>query len=186
MHVKFEFTQEDMVDTARRCIAHSEAATRWRLKGWLGTIVLAWLGTFIVLSLLQRPLLGAIVGLPAAMISGLLYPELHRRGVEKRLREFHREKFGDAGPFVCEVEVGPVGVWVRQFNTTATHEWESIEGVEDARGGIEILTSGGGLVLVRDRAFHSPEERRRFLELARGYFALAGGGDPDARLTASR
>lgn len=151
----------------------------------LYTVVLSWLLTFLLFFFLQLPIVGAVLGLVAAAISGLIYPSSHRSGVERRLRQLHQEAFGDAGPFVCEVEVSPVGVWVRQMNTQITHEWESIKGVEEMGDGIDIITRTGGCIVVRDRAFSSPDERRKFIELVQGYVELssADDSDHDAQLT---
>ena len=185
MHVQFEFTQEDLIDVSRRSLARSGAVRSWRLRGLLYTVAFSWGLVFLFFFLLHEPMKGAIIGLIAAAVSGLLYPGSHRRAVEKRLRQLHREKFGGAGPFLCEVELTPVGVWVRQMNTQVTHEWESVERLEVTPDSVDIITRAGGGVVVRDRAFSSAEEREKFIELARGYMELAsvGGSDHDPQLT---
>jgi hypothetical protein len=121
------------------------------------------------------------------VISGLLYPSSHRSGVEKRLRELHREKLGGSGPFVCEVELTPVGVWVRQLNTQVTHEWESVKEIQETADSVDIITRHGGGVVVRNRAFKSDEERRKFIELAQGYIEISrvDDSDHDKQLTSS-
>jgi hypothetical protein len=37
MHVQFEFTREDMIDTSKRFMMRSEAVRSWHLKGLLYT-----------------------------------------------------------------------------------------------------------------------------------------------------
>lgn len=182
MHLQFEFTQADIIDASRRCLARSEAVRAWRMKGLLVSAGLSWLLTFLFFFLVvQRTLAGVAAGLLAGLVTGLLYPGSHRRGVERRLRALYRESHGDdVGPFLCEMELSPVGLWVRQMNTQVTYEWESVESIEEAADGVDVLTRGGGCVVVRDSAFGSPDERWRFIELARGYVELAGAGRGDA------
>jgi hypothetical protein len=177
MHLQFEFTQDDIIDAAQRCLARSKTVRATRMKGLLVSVGLSWLFTFLFFLLVVRlPFAGAIAGLLTGLTTGVIYPGSHQRGMERRLRAFYREHYGDAGPFLCEMEVSPVGIWVRQANTQVTHEWESVEGVEETAGGLEVLIRHGNCVIVRDRAFGSPEERRRFIELTQSYIALAGVG----------
>ena len=185
MHVQFELTREDVIDANRRCLARSEAVESWRLKGLLYTVVISWLFTFLLFTVLQLIVAGAVLGLVAAVISGFIYPSSHRSRLEGRLRELYRESFGDMESFPCEVEVAPVGVWVRQMNTQVTQEWEGVRGVEEVGGCIDILTHAGGFVVVPDRAFSTEGERRKFIELVQGYIELAGAEatDPNAQLT---
>lgn len=185
MHVRFEFTQEDMIDTSKRFIARSEAARAWHLKGLLYTAALTWGVVFLFfLLVMSSPGKGALLGLIAAIISGVLYPDSARRRLENRLRELHQERFGDTDTFICEVELTPIGVWVKQMNTQITHEWESVEAVEETDDTVDIFTKLGG-VSVRDSAFSTTEERKKFIELAQGYLELSRIGDAerDPRLT---
>ncbi len=84
------------------------------------------------------------------------------------------------------MEISPIGIWVRQSNTQVTHEWESVEGIEESADSVDIIKRGGSLaVVVRNRAFASAEERSKFIELAQGYLELvsaAGKADHDERL----
>jgi hypothetical protein len=178
MHVQFEFTQEDLIDVSRRSLDRSKAVRSWRLKGLLYSVISCGGAAFLPLFLMGRPVEGAIVGLIAAVVMGFLYPGWNRSNTEKRLRRLVEEKIGDKGPFLCEVEISPVGVWVRQLNTQVTHEWESVESIEETADSVDIITRGGSVV-VRNRAFNSAEERSRFIELAQGYLELASAGRAD-------
>jgi hypothetical protein len=113
-----------------------------------------------------------------------MYPGSAQRKLENRLREFHQEKFGDADTYICEVELTPIGVWVKQMNTQITHEWESVEEIEETVDGVDIITRLGG-VSVQNEAFSTAEERRRFIELALGYLELTriGDSEPSTPLT---
>lgn len=178
MHVQFEFTQEDLIDVSRRSLERSEAVRSWRLKGLLYSMVVCGGAAFLPLFLMGHPVEGAIVGLIGAVVMGFLYPGWNRSNTEKRLRQLIEEKFGDEGSFLCEVEISPVGVWVRQLNTQVTHEWESVERIEETADSVDIITRSGSVV-VRNRAFDSAEERGQFIELAQGYLELTSAGRAD-------
>jgi hypothetical protein len=180
MHVQFEFTQEDSIDATQRFLARSEIVRSWRLKGMLFTAVLAWLLVFIVFLRASMPVYGVVFGLTAAVISGLIYPSLYKSGVERRLRKLHEEKFGASDIFICEVEITPIGVWVRQTNKQITYEWESVEEIKETEDSLDIFTRDGGGVIVRKRAFASAAEQRQFKELAQSYLELCRIGNPEA------
>jgi hypothetical protein len=177
MHVRFEFTQDDLIDVSQRFLARSKMVRSWRWKGMLYTALLAWLLTFMFF--LGSPAKGLVIGLIAAVVSALIYPSLHRSGVEKRLRKLHQEKLGEAGPFICEVELTPIGVWVRQMNIQTTHEWEGVEEIKETEDSVDILTRDGGGVVVRKRAFNSPDEQKQFIELAESYLELCRVGSSE-------
>ena len=175
MHIQFEFTQDDLIDVSKRFLARSKVVRSWRWKGLLSTAFLAWLLVFMFF--FSTPIKGIIVGLVAAAIAALIYPSTHKRGVEKRLRKLHQEKLGDAISFICEVELTPVGVWVRQLNKQIMHEWESVEEIKESDDSIDIFTREGGGVIVRKRAFKSSEEQKQFIELAQSYLELCRVGN---------
>jgi hypothetical protein len=183
MHVQFEFTQEALIDVSDRLLARSKVVRVCRWKGLLYTAFLAWLLVFLFFS--NTPLKGLIVGLVAALVSALIFPSVHKSGVEKRLRRFHQEKLGDANSFICEVELTPVGVWVRQMNKQIMHEWESVEEIKESEDSVDIFTREGGGVIVRKRAFKSSEDLEQFIGLAQSYLEVCrvGGSDGAPQLT---
>jgi hypothetical protein len=177
MHVQFEFTLEDMIDTSKRFLARSEVVRAWRLKSLLYAAVFTWGAVFLCfLFIVKSPLKGAIIGLLAAVIIGFLYPRFDRSGVESRLRELHREAYGEADTYICEVELTPNGILVKQMNTETSHEWESVEEIKETTDSVDIFCRNGGVV-VRDRAFVTVEERREFIELAESYVELSRSSD---------
>ncbi len=169
MHVQFEFTQEDLIDASNRFLARSQVVRSWRWKNLLYSALIGWLFMFILF--IGTPAKGAVLGLIVAVISSLIYPSLHKSETEKRLRELHQELLGDANLFMCEVELLPVGVWVRQINKQTVHEWESVEEIKESANSVDIFTRGGGII-VRKRAFKSPEEQKQFIDIAQGYLEL--------------
>lgn len=184
MYVKFTFTQEDSIEAAQRCLARSETVRSGRIKGMLSTAVTVGGIVFIILIKTDMPVAGLVIALCAAILSALFYPALSRSGTEQRLRKLHEEKLGKGGPFTCEVELTAVGLWVRQLSKQVTYEWESVEEIEETEDSIDIYTKDGGGVIVRKRAFTSPDQQKQFRELAEGYLELSRGDAEDAsRLT---
>ena len=107
-----------------------------------------------------------------AIVCALAYPLLRKRTTERRLRAFWRERLGSEGPFACEVELTEAGVTTRQFGTETTRPWSKARAVEEGQGSVDIFTMDG-LIVVRDRAFASPDEKKQFLDLGRSLLARA-------------
>jgi hypothetical protein len=165
MHVEFEFTQADLIDASKRFSARVKVVRSFQWKNLIATAFLSWL---LVFSFFYRtPVKGAILGLVAAVISALLYPGSNKRAIEKRMRKISREVFGESNSFLCEVELRPEGVWVRQMNRQVLHEWPSVVEIKETSDSVDIFTWDASGVVVRNRAFASLEERSRFIELAR-------------------
>jgi YcxB-like protein len=91
--------------------------------------------------------------------------------MQRRLRAFWRERLGGDGPFVCEVELSEQGVTTEQFGTRSTRPWSAVAAFEETDASVNISTREGGWILVRDRAFSSPDEKKRFVELGRTLLA---------------
>jgi hypothetical protein len=79
---------------------------------------------------------------------------------------YYREQLGGDGPFICEVELSSVGLIIRQLGSETTHPWPNVASATEVSGGIEFIYRPMGALLVRDRAFQTPESRQQFLTLA--------------------
>jgi YcxB-like protein len=178
MQVQFEFTQDDLIDAAQRFSARSKVVRAIQWKNLLYSAFLAWLLVFLFFY--SSPVKGAILGLLAALVTAVLYPSSNRKALEKRMRKISREVLGDGNSFLCEVELRQDGVWVRQKNCQTLYEWPGIEEVQETSDSVDIFTTAGSGVVVRDRAFASPEERLRFIELARAALNSAPQAAPSS------
>jgi len=78
------------------------------------------------------------------------------------------------GPYICEVELLSEGVKVRQMNRQILYEWTMVEDIQETSDSVEILTQDGGGVIVRNRAFASPQERTMFVQSARAELSKKG------------
>jgi hypothetical protein len=84
-----------------------------------------------------------------------------------QMLRYYREQLGGDGPFVCEVELSPAGLITRQMGTETTLPWSHVASATEVSGGIEFIYRPMGALLVRERAFQTPEDREQFLALAR-------------------
>jgi hypothetical protein len=93
---------------------------------------------------------------------------------------YYRERLGGDGPFTCEVELTADSLAIRQCGAELKYLWSSMTEIVDTPGGIEFAARGGGFLVVRDRAFLTPQQRSDFLLAARQLMSNAGaaGGTP--------
>jgi YcxB-like protein len=165
MYVQFEFTQADLVDATKRLLGRSNRVKAGLREGSIFSAVVV--GATVFLFLRNDPTEGLVVGLVAGLITVLLYPILRKNGIDRRLRGIAVDLMAEPGPYVCEVELRPEGVWVRQMNKQTIYEWKIVEAVEEAGDAVTIFARDGGGVVVQNRAFKADSQRSQFLELAR-------------------
>jgi hypothetical protein len=173
MRVKFEFTEDELLDVYRRSLKRSPTIGSSQRKDRVWFSIIAGCLGFLLLAMAKGQTVGLIVGALSGLIAALLHPVIYRRVTEKRLRKLVREQHDCKEPRFCEVELTPAGVWSRHAKTQIVHEWGSIESIDLTENGIEIITKGGGL-MIRNRAFKSDAERQQFLQLANSYHHSAG------------
>jgi hypothetical protein len=169
MRVAFEYDLNDLVDANVR--AHSAVpAARRRL---LATRALSALlfgsfgGCFGAAILPGTPDERVALGMTIAAVVGAVQWATYMRQLRHTWYRHFRAILGSDGPFSCEIELRPEGVWARQNDTQILHEWPSIVAIEETADSIDMRTRSGGYVVVRDRAFWSADEREKFLTTAR-------------------
>lgn len=163
--VRFEFTVDDLIDVGERVLSRSKVVKDMR-RG--GALVAALAAAAVAYGAVPVDLPGRIVvAAVAGIIAAVLYPRLRESLVRGRLRSFWREKLKGDGPFTCEVELTPEGVTTRQISTTISMPWSEIASVAEVPEGVEIWGRNAQLIVVRERAFSSPEAKRRFAEAIR-------------------
>jgi len=165
MYVQFEYTQADLVDANKRLLGRSNLvnAGTWKDSIYYTVIV----GAIVYLILRDNPRVGLLAGLVAGLVIVLLYPKLQKSGFDSRLQGIAANLMAEPGPYVCEVELRPEGVWARHMNTQTIYEWKIVEAVEESDDAVIIFARGSGGVVVRNRVFKEEGQRSRFLELAR-------------------
>src|SRR5262249_33085267 len=95
-----------------------------------------------------------------------------------RLRAFWREKLKGDGPFTCEVELTESGVTTSQLGSQSALPWTSVLSVVEVADAVEITAQTGGLIVVRGRAFASPDAKHRLAELGKDLRARAAPPPP--------
>jgi hypothetical protein len=165
MYVQFEFTQADLVDASKRLLGRSNVVNAGLRKASIYSAVIV--GAIVFLFLRNDQKVGLVVGLFAGLVTILLYPKLQKNGFDSRLHGIAADLMAEPGPYVCEVELRPEGVWVRQMNKQTIYEWKIVEAVEEVEDAVTIFARVGEGVVVRNRAFKEDGQRSQFLELAR-------------------
>ena len=167
MRVEFEFTVDDLVDVNLRALERSK---RFWSGQWTNVIVygsLVGLAVFLALPFSSGwNITGGAVGLAVIVVAHLLF---RRREIGRRMRSLILEKLGAPGPFKCEVELTGEGLITCQRGAETKYSWVAIEEIKETPDSIDFFTHDGGAVVVRDRAFNAPADKRRFFELARQY-----------------
>lgn len=167
MKVKFDFTVDDLVDSAERAVSRSAVARGWRWQGMLASCVLSAVVAYMVVpGSPERRVFAAAVG---AVICAALYPFSVGRSRKRRLQKYFREQFGGDGPFTCEVELTPGGLVTVQAGTRSERAWSTVTAIQVTDNSVDFLTKGAGSLVVRNRAFSSAEQRDAFVKLARSY-----------------
>ena len=177
MYVKFDYTEDDLVDATERFLSRSKSVRSARVRGVFYSALLSGLFVFALFFFVYGGAdRAAVAGVLGALLGAVIHLADYRRSFRKRLHKIVRENHGEFGKDVCEVELTPVGVHVRQFKMQITYEWEAVEGIEETPDSIIIRAHKCGGVVVRGSAFRDADERRRFWETAGGYFELSRAG----------
>jgi YcxB-like protein len=173
MKVQFEFSAADVAEVAQRAAERSKTIrdSRWHAAAsWsaLLSLILFLLleGAFII-----RAAFAVLFGL----VVFFLYFRHGRSSPSGRYLQYYREQLGGDGPFLCEVEIGPEGVVTRQSGAEIRRPWSALKGIVETPDAVEFVWHIGGLLVVRDRAFLTPDSRSAFLQTARDL--MAAGAD---------
>jgi hypothetical protein len=172
MRVTFTYSQEDMADAGMRFLARSKTirATRW--KNTVFSAALSGLLGFLLFYLIFKALFfGLAFGLLAVLVNLALGPSFTEHRTRKILAKSCKERFGDENEFTCEVELSAKGVMVREKNIRQFHPWAEVEDIVVTDNSVDIFASRGGVV-VRNRAFTSPEVRQEFIDFALHHLEL--------------
>ena len=174
MRVKFDFTIDDLVDSAERTVSRSPVARGWRTQRLMVPCVLSAVVAYLVVpGSNERKLFATAI---AAVICAAILPFSGGGTRKRRLERYFREQFGGDGPFSCEVELTPASLVSVQRGMRTERAWSTITQIQVTDDSVDFITQGAGSVIVRNRAFASREERDAFVSLARSYA-------PQARLT---
>jgi hypothetical protein len=169
IRLEFDTTLEECVEVSLLLTRRTRVARSWHRRAVLWTGASVGLGVFAGFIILAGPTYFVIaIGSAAAMglLAGVLYSPIYRLQVSKRTRQLLAECLGGSGPYRCEIELRPTGVWCRQSKAELFLPWEDAKAVVETSAGVQI-DFGNTLVMARNRAFITDQERSRFVDLAR-------------------
>ena len=172
LHLQFETNLDELVDAHVRFQWGTPWARRQRLKLMLlwSAIFAASLGYICIQAFRIGPFKTAvtITGLAvlATVVFALAFLWLYNWSLPRSIRSSLAGQYGLSGSWTFEIELRPDGAWTRSRGLEMTFLWPQARGVEDLDAGV-LLRFQSGLILVRTRAFASPDVRRAFVETAR-------------------
>jgi hypothetical protein len=170
MQVQFDTTLEEVVDVQMRLAGQTKAFQRSRRRSQI------FVGACTGVAALVGPLtdddvptaviaIMVVIAIVAAVACGYGYGRFHMWYIRRNCRKMLREMLHDAEQIPVEMELRPEGLWSRSPTGEVSLPWSRLTRVNDGEDGVELWFDPG-LAVVRDRAFASPDERRRFIAKA--------------------
>jgi hypothetical protein len=172
MRVEFDSTVDEVVDANMR-LQHTTTYQEQRKQyQWAcgicaaGGLAVNLLGRSAVPSYGQVAL-AALAAPIVGFVCGQLYRRYHDWWARRGYRRVVQELCG-SDAIHCECELREQGLWTKAMQTETLSPWSRLTRVEDAHESVELWFSPG-LVVVRDKAFQTADERRSFLDVVRGH-----------------
>jgi hypothetical protein len=187
MRVQFEYTLDDAVDACERFLARSKPVAYWKRKALITTLCVILAVVFVVVYALSKSWeIAAGVAVAFTAYYALMYPRSYARALKKRVILSCEEQFAGRTSRLCEVEIRPEGVWVRDTDRQSVYEWSGIEEIRNVPGSIDVFGHGVSGVIIRDRSFSSAEQRESFLaQVTAAWQAQRSPGLADSALPAN-
>jgi hypothetical protein len=170
--LEFDVTLDEIVDVNMRLVRQTEAYHQQRRRAqWVlglsiaGGIAVAmlWDGEAPSSTWVATASCAALAG---GLASGVLYGRYYDRFVRRYYRRVVDEMYNGANPIHFEFELRDEALWTRSVHSEVVFPWSRLVRIEDVPGSIELWFNPG-LAVIRDRAFHSQEDRRAFLDAVR-------------------
>jgi hypothetical protein len=182
VRVRFEFSAADLADVARRSADRSKTIrdSRWQAAASWSAV----LGLALFFALSGSFIARATFSVAFCLVLFFLFSRWGRSSPNATYLKYYREQLGGDGPFLCEVEITPAGLTTRQSGIETKRSRAVVEEIVDTPGGLEFHFRIGGTLLVRDRAFDTPELRLAFLRRAKEFLAADAERSPGQHRTA--
>ncbi len=168
----FDVTLDEVVDANMRLVQHTAAYRQQRRRyQWVVGVCAAGGVAVGVLHGHQLPSYALLaIAFCAALIVGVglgaLYGLYHNWHVRRGYRRLVDEMYGGAEVIRCDFELTEDGLCGRSVHSETSFPWSRLKHIADLPGSIELWFNPG-LVVIRDRAFQTQEERRDFLGAVR-------------------
>ena len=173
MRVHFTATFDELVDVHIRAARKTRNPWGEVLNGALSIAVVIWVVTYAVQENPDGRLVRCLYATLAVTVPYVVYSMW---SYKSRMRAWLKGYFGADEPFDVVFELKTEGISVSQLKCTSVYEWSIVGTIEETAGDVAVQTSGSNVMMVRARAFESPEARQRFIALARQYRDAARQG----------
>lgn len=169
MKIRFEFSAADVADAALRIANRSQTVrdSRWHAAASWSALLSTVLFFLLDGSLRARAAFSVLF----CIALFFLFIHLWRASPSSIYLKYYREQFGGDGPFLCEIEITADGITTIQGGAETRRTWSAVKVIIETPDSLEFVWHAGGLLVVRDRAFETPELRLTFLQTARKFLA---------------
>lgn len=167
MKVSFEATFEDFVDVSMRTVKNSKEYNSAQKNV---RIVASIIVGIIVFAIVPSTFLGKLIfGVFGSFLMLLIYPSIYQRSFEKRIRNHCRDQMGTNDSFLVEIELNAQGFTCKQLKTQITYDWSAVQDIQGTPDRVDFIIQNGGITTVRAKAFETPDQQEKFIELANKY-----------------
>ncbi len=113
LRVRFEFSAADMADVARRSADRSKTIrdSRWHAAASWSAV----LGLALFFALSGSFIARATFSVAFCLVLFFLFSRWRWSSPNATYLKYYREQLGGDGPFLCEVEITPAGLTIRQI-----------------------------------------------------------------------
>jgi hypothetical protein len=179
--IQFPFDLDDLADVSCRSVLETPVGRSFRRQEILWSGVAGFVFFALLLSITVRPQtlgdcgLVALMALPVGVVMAGFRAQTYESRCKSRVRRFLAQDWNPNNAHVCEIELRPDVMWLRQPHLEVTYRWQDFISGDDLPEGVE-LRFRGGYALARSRAFETREEQTRFLAEARACGSTAQRG----------
>ena len=168
MRLEFDSTVDELVDVNFRLAEHTATFRRQRMWSQVfagGSLTVAMVATPFLRGRFPMSVMIAIVGaaIVLGVLFGFLYGHFHNWYVRRHYHRMVKEMLGGVETFRCEFELRPDVLWCKTTTSELSFPWSRLTRVNDTADSVELWFDPG-LAVVRNRAFHRPNDRRDFIE----------------------
>jgi hypothetical protein len=180
--IAFDSTIDEMVDVNMLLAGRTNAYRRqrrnsqWFVGACFAMAVVAVVGSRSDWSFIPTWAVALPVGVVGGVLGGWLYGRFHDRYIRRQYQRMVHEMVGGAERVPCVFELRPDVLWTKSTHAEIALPWSRLTRIADVPGSIQFWFDPG-LAVVRDRAFVTPDERRRFLDKARQLAGRPGISD---------
>ena len=175
MRLAFDYTLDEMADTSLRAMRRSKSVQAIRSREIWTTAIVVAIAVFVAWNVSaghwqefdagsQAIVIAVSIAIGALMF--YIYRAYYDSTVRSRLLRITQEQFDKSLSHRCEIEVREDALWVHQDNIEILHEWKDREQIDDTGDAVELCFRNG-IVVVRNRAFDSAQQRAEFVSLCR-------------------